>query len=454
LLASRGIILASVDQNFLNYSAYADTLLLNSMEGETDVRAWLLLEHLKAWQEWQDTPGNPFFQKVDMDNIALLGHSRGGEAVAIAALFNNLPYYPDDGTIAFDYGFNLRSIVALAPTDGEYRPAGQDVHLENVNYLVLHGTTDADVQSFLGTRQYSRISFTDGDDWVKSAFYIYGANHGQFNTEWGRTDWPGIANTMYNVSQIMPGEDQRQIAKVTIAAFLEATLQGEDGYLPLFRDYRTGADWLPDTIYLTQYEDSNTQFVATYDEDLNLATTTLANGTLAGDELTVWREQVVKLKPFLSSPLDELTSAVYIGWDNGATSATPSYTVTLPEEGLTLDENSVLVLSLADAEEEVNASDTATDLTLEVTDTEGESAELPLSSFSLLQPQLEVHIMKPGFSNSVPASEIIFQSFEFPLSEFVAENANFDPTSITTIRLVFDRTEAHVIVLDNLGFRE
>ena len=43
------------------------------------------------------TRSNRFHGKVDLDRIALIGHSRGGEAVAIAALFNRLPFYPDDG---------------------------------------------------------------------------------------------------------------------------------------------------------------------------------------------------------------------------------------------------------------------------------------------------------------------------------------------------------------------
>ena len=34
-----------------------------------------------------------------------MGHSRGGEAVATAALFNTLSYYPEDANIRFDYHY-------------------------------------------------------------------------------------------------------------------------------------------------------------------------------------------------------------------------------------------------------------------------------------------------------------------------------------------------------------
>ena len=40
MLASRGFILASVDENFIN----------GNLRGENDGRGWLLLEHLKRWQ--------------------------------------------------------------------------------------------------------------------------------------------------------------------------------------------------------------------------------------------------------------------------------------------------------------------------------------------------------------------------------------------------------------------
>lgn len=121
LLASRGFIVASIDENFLNLS-WAD--MLGGLEEENDARGWLLLEHLRLWREWNKIPDNAFYQKIDMDRIALIGHSRGGEAVAIAAAFNTLPNYPDDATITFDYGFNIRSVVAIAPVDGQYMPTG------------------------------------------------------------------------------------------------------------------------------------------------------------------------------------------------------------------------------------------------------------------------------------------------------------------------------------------
>lgn len=457
LLASRGFIVASVDENFLNLSPLVDLLMFQSLIEPDDLRGWLLLEHLQVWQDWNDSPGSPFYQKVDLDQIALIGHSRGGQAVAVAAAFNTLPYYPDDASVAFDYHFNIRSVVAFAPVDGGYLPAAREIVLEDVNYLVLHGAHDMDVFTFQGDRQYSRVRFTDGDGWFKAALYIYGANHGQFNTSWGRKDLFEPIMRVFNLKQVMPGEQQRQIAQVAIGAFLEATLRGQTGYRAIFQDLRRGQAWLPDTIYLHQYQDSVTQMVCTYEEDIDLASTTLPGGSLAGKNLTVWREQPAQAK---WENLGDQT--VYLGWNAEAGATTASYRIQIPAQALPLTTESVLVFAMADADEDPSPSlpdetekgpGVPIDLTVELVDVAGQAARLPLSHVSLLQPPLEGHLGKARFMSPFPASDTVLHHFEFLLTDFVAANPAFDPASTVQVRFLFDRTQAGVVVLDNVGFR-
>ena len=210
LLASRGFILASIDENFLNGWIVAP-------EKEQAVRGWLLLEHLKLWREWNDAPGNTFFHKVDVSNVALMGHSRGGEAVATAALFNTLSYYPDDANIRFDYHYPIKSLVAIAPVEGQYKPAGESRTIKDVSYFTFQGANDADVSSFMGSRQWDHVQYPDGGDFFKAELYIYGANHGQFNTRWGRSDVGHMLGWFLNQKPLLDPNDQRQIAKVYIS---------------------------------------------------------------------------------------------------------------------------------------------------------------------------------------------------------------------------------------------
>lgn len=457
LLASRGFIVASVDQNFLNLSPFADGLIVRSLKEENDLRAWLLLEHLRLWRAWNGMPSNPFSGKVDLDNVALIGHSRGGEAVAVAAAFNRLAYYPDDATVPFDYGFNIRSLVAIAPVDGQYRPAGRGTALVDVNYLVLHGAHDMDVVSFAGARQYARVRFTQRGDWFKAALYIDGANHGQFNTAWGRKDMFEPLMRIFNLGQLMPADEQRQIAKVYISAFLETTLRAERDYRPLFRDHRRGRAWLPQTRYLSQYEDAATRLVSTYEEDINVETTTLPGGVQAGENLAIWREQLVEAK---WGDMDN--HAVHLGWDANDMPAA-AYTIRLPQGRLLLSRRSVLVFSLADAREDLAAraakgwrtgAAASTDLTVEVVDRAGQRARLPLSHVAVLPPPLQAQLGKAAFMSPLPTWEVVFQHFEFPLADFVAANPEFGPADLVEVCFVFDRSGEGAVFLDDIGFRE
>ncbi len=457
LLASRGFIAVSVDENFLNILAPED-MTFRGLQEETDARGWLLLEHLRLWREWNETVDNLFYRKVDMENIALIGHSRGGEAVVVAAVFNQLSRYPDDANVAFDYGFGIRAVAAIAPVAWQYLPAGREPVLENMSYFVLQGAHDMDLDSFMGAKQYEKVRFTDGQYEFKAGLYVYGANHGQFNTTWGRSDVLEPAARLYNLRQLLSAADQEQIAKVTVGAFVEATLHNERGYVALFRDPRTAAAWLPDTLYLSQCEESTARLVSTYEEDLDVGTTTLPGGRQLGENLTIWREQQVPLK---TGSLE--TGAVYLGWDGADGNGGSSYTITLPVDGLSLDEQSVLVFALADANLDPNPDDEKPapdgprepiDLTVEVVDRAGMSARLPLSSFALLQPQIESRTGKAAFMHTTSTSEIVFQTFEFPLAAFQAANPALDPAGVVMVRFLFDRTPAGVVVLDDVAFRK
>lgn len=568
LLASRGFIFVSVDENFVNGSA------VGGLREENDARGWLLLEHLRQWGEWNDDPEHMFAGKVDMSRLGLIGHSRGGEAVGVAAAFNRLSHYPDDATIEFDYGFDIGAVIAIAPVYGQYQPGGRLTQLTDVNYMSIHGANDGDVTQFDGARQFQNVRFTGTDYRFKATTYVFGANHGQFNTVWGNSDWGMPFGRILNRRALISGEDQRQAGKVFMSAFLEAGLNDRTEYLDLFIDPRRGADWLPETIYITDFQDSRTRILTDFDEDVDVTTASLPGGRTWGENLTVWREDRLQFKY-----RDKETSAVYLGWyaeddaegeegehehsqegDAGentgedteenmleaaveaaispAEAAMPSrqangarleprggelrmdgsdapqparYWIELPD-GFDASGATELFLAITDANEspepddedeedgdndaerqgdhdqsqgqheapndvalaqdnvshqsgeEGNAGDEdedpeqdeprePLDFTLRLTDAAGNAAQVPLSRFSAVQPQLEVQIRRGLFGESETESEAIPQRFTLPFAWFTEANPSFEPASLHRIELVFDRTDEGVIALDRVGIR-
>jgi len=466
LLASRGFIFVSIDENFLNSGLFHDP------PKQQAVRGWMLLEHLKLWRKWNETRGNPFFGKVDVNNIALAGHSRGGEAAATAALFNRLAYYPDDATIAFHYGYPIKAVIAIAPVDGQYKPAGQWRVLEDINYFTIQGANDADVSSFMGSRQWDHVRFTGNGDFFKSELYIYRANHGQFNTVWGRTDMGAPRNWFLDLHPLLTGEDQRRIAKVYISAFLEATLHGRREYLPVFQDARQARNWLPRTLYENRYLDSSNRFIGNFNEDADVTTTTIAGGHIHAEHLTLWKEGRI---PFRRGDRDY--NGVFIGWNRETPKGAkpqpvPEYTIDLPPgiaESWKLDGHSVLTFSIAvtgekapppgkpakeEASEKEEPKPELTDFTIAAQSASGITAALPAGSFAALLPPLKVKFTKLNWLDRQwyeESAEPVFQSIAIPLSAFTSINRQFDPAKLNSIRLRFDRTPERVIIIDEIG---
>lgn len=473
LLASRGYIFASVDENFLN----------GDISNENDARGWLLLKHLEAFREWNARSGNPFTGKVDLANIGLIGHSRGGEAVAHAASFNRLPYLPDDASVPLDFNFAIKALIAIAPSDGQYQPADRLEPLSNVNYFVLHGAHDGDVSSFVGQRQYQRLRFTDDNPWFKSALYIYRANHGQFNTSWGDNDLGGgMSGFILDKRAFLSGDDQRRIAKVYISAFLDATLRGRREYLPMFRDYRVAQEWLPKTIYENRFEANRFKVIADFEEDIDVTTGSAPGVRLAAESLQTWKEGVLMFRG--ATPARHNNNVVTLGWNNrikGSDSATAKparYSIVLTDSLVRdwkLKPTSALVFGLASTGEtppaRAGATDSAKkkgkekkssakaaseplDITMEMENADGQVARLPLSHFAPIRPPLKTNLMKWKRIEKKAVSkpfDFVLQTYTLPFADFTTAQPAFDPSALKVIRFVFDRAPAGQVVLDAVG---
>jgi predicted dienelactone hydrolase len=445
-LASHGYVVALVDEDFLNRDPVSSQTQ-QQLAQEYGVRGYLLLEHLETFKGWNAEAESPLHGKLDLDRVALVGHSRGGEAIALAATFNRLSRYPDDANVLFHHGFGIRALVGLAPAEDHLH-----LSFDDIDYFTIEGSHDADVEFFRGIGQYDRVDVHGAGYHVKAAAYFHGGNHGQFNRVWGGLDQYRFPKRQgMAIASLVPAETQEQIAKAYVTAFLAVSLGGDRRYVPFLQDHRAGARWLPDTIYVSRFEDSTYRPVMRFDEDVDPTTTTLPGGQIAGEHLTTWREQFSQ--PWSFSSWAE-GRAAYLGWD-AASGETARYTVTLPEGALVLDPRASLVLTMADANEGPRPPGggprAPLDLTIELVDRAGHAARLPLGSASLLQPYLESSVWK-AWTRTERNREFIFQTIQLPLAGFAAQEPALDVTRPASIRLVFDRTPAGVVVLRGLGF--
>ena len=494
LLASRGYILASVDMNFIN----------GGIREENDGRGWLLLKHLQAWRRFNDDPDGPFHNRVDMGNIALIGHSRGGEAVALAAAFNRLTRYPDDASLEFDFGFDIRSVISIAPVDGQYLPADRRAPLRDVNYLVFHGSHDGDVTSFHGLRIFNRLQFASGSDMFKSAVYVYRANHGQWNTVWGAHDNGPRSPRILALDGLLPPEDQREFGRVFVSAFLDITLKGDDRYRPLFRDHRVAGAWLPKTMYITRFMDSSFRPLADFEEDIDVTTGSAPGVTLHGADFSTWREGRLDLRSSnrATTSSSQLNQALWLAWNNsyrGSDDPAPpaEFTFSLPAglaEEWSVGPETTLEMHVGalddepgprdhpDAEEEEEGGEGGEEgdrdrsdrgsredrrggrdddeekpplqLTVAAVDADGDTARVGLTGYGALRRPLTIRVLRRRdiednrFANPW---ELILQHFSIPLGDFAVDNPAFDPGTLRAVALVFDGSDAGTVVVDDVG---
>jgi len=460
--ASHGIIAVSVDENYLN-GAWSD--FSRGLETENDCRAWLLLKHLEQWREWNGCDTLLFHRKVDLDRVVLIGHSRGGEAVSIAACFNGLPAYPDNARERFDFHFGIRGIAAIAPVDGQYSPAGIPTPVENMNYFTIQGSMDADLRSYDGLRQMRRVEFTDSAYHFASGLYLHGANHGQFNRSWGIFDNRYPNKLLVNRKAIIPVEQQEQVALVYLTAFVLENVQAESGYLPLFKDYRTGRDWLPDLVHLNQFHESSASILCAYEEDLDLYTGTCGIDSIRASGLALWKEGRIPKKWG-----DYRNNAVFLGWNNEEDSIPGYYQIFLDTSEIAELKGSLALTFLAadaqmdpgeriedadvDPEKEDAMEDAEPiDFSIVLSDKAGVAYTVRLGDYLKLQPAIKPEVFKSRLFWNDPESEVILQYVSIPLEGIRnEEDRAILPGAISSITFVFDAEKKGTVLLDQLGF--
>ncbi len=434
LLASRGVIAISVDENFLNFSAWSGI-----PDQDMKLRAWMLLKHIGQLQQFAADTTSRFYGKIDFRQIALIGHSRGGQAVAMAA--DRVQWFSYDAGLPLASSYQIKGVVAIAPTDTYVD--GRQAKLHDISYLTLQGAKDADLVNFNGDRQYSRVDIAEGADAFKTSLYIAGANHSQFNTAWGEFDnsFPGRL-FVRPTGKLEPGA-QRQIAKTYVSAFMETLFHKDEQYRSLFRDYRTGLRILPSTAYYSQYQDGQFRLLADYEGDDRARPGPQVSAEAVG--LTDWRHIELQNRQ-LQNTGDQ---GLLLKWD-----AEGTYSVRVASSGTTLDEGSKLAFSIARLDGGSSSNGT---ISIKVKDRAGVAVSLPLSRFADVLsspptdftwlPWMEAALSDGKFAGD---TETVYQTVELSLSAFEDEGPDFTPSEWEELTLRFDGGPGSVLI-DDLG---
>src|SRR5262249_39253793 len=186
---------------------------------------------LKQFRAWNSQAGHPLCGKVDLNRILIVGHSRGGEAVGHASLFNRLAAIPPSlrrPRVALDgskgpgpYPFGVTPVAALGPTARQYEPLSGPTAVPDP-YFLIHGSRDGDVSTFEGYNTFTRSHVVDlanptvSDGKWKALLWVYGANHNHFNSKWPTEGAPTLTRA-----------EQEQIARVHLGALAAAVLRDQ-----------------------------------------------------------------------------------------------------------------------------------------------------------------------------------------------------------------------------------
>ncbi|MEU0970989.1 hypothetical protein ABZ357_38355 [Streptomyces sp. NPDC005917] len=230
VLASQGYVVVSISADGINAqdNPYSD-------DAGTLARGQLVLDHLNllAKADKGDAPGMSRLLKgkINLNEVGLMGHSRGGEGVVKAALLNS----------ALSHPYGIKAVLPLAPID-----FGRET-LPDVPMIVVLPYCDGDVSNLQGQHFFDDTRYSaPGDHVMRSSLLVMGADHNFFNTEWtpgvsvapSSDDWSNqddpTCGTNSATSIRLTHDQQYQTGVALISGFFQLVIGGHNEFKPLF----------------------------------------------------------------------------------------------------------------------------------------------------------------------------------------------------------------------------
>ncbi len=483
-LASNGYIAVAIDQDFLNGSA-----------GEMDARAIVLLRHMQLWRKWGTTYGNQYYNKVDMTKIGLVGHSRGGEAIAVAKVLNTA--HSSSLTSAPDYyKFTIGALFSIAPTDKyiltEIDPKTQKLYfanptnpndpalsapivLDDAAYATMQGSHDEDVGFFYGQSQYERAqrATLTTPTHIKAAYMVHGANHKHFNSVWAAPCVAGYtseacADSAFHVRPltglIRPDQSQ-QALKVYLTAYLQNVLRAVDTTNVLVN--RTPDASLPAGVTIVpRFQGKGRVVLNHYQEDASTSTGSRSGVTNVGSSLFEQQESYMFPNEvwFYGSPMAYqdyphtylATNALKLAWQSNAAEYRLNFatTTTVGSLASTYPVLSFDVGQMYEFAQDKNPKGVDQDFTVHLLvnyyGITYVSNALPVSNYARLPyPDRAYQI---GGENEIGAdfSHTMLRTVRMPLADFVAGKPTLKVNQIKGIVFKFNQKSSGRLLIDNI----
>lgn len=238
-LAGRGMVVVSVGANGVNAGELG--------QAADRARAAVVYQHLRMWRRLVENGGGPLAGElhdvdtgatprlrhaVDLRNVGLMGHSRGGRGVMWAAADTHRDRWPE--------GVRIRAVFGMASAEPPFMDRGfKRLQVTKVPLMTWAGTCDA-----TGRDEYNRLARRGGNP-VNIGITVHGANHNNLNTRWAAGGGPGGEDDAGHpegrpgrcdsgfggpTSKTLGPRQERQVAATYVEAFFGRYLQADRSF--------------------------------------------------------------------------------------------------------------------------------------------------------------------------------------------------------------------------------
>jgi hypothetical protein len=432
MLASWGYVVVSINANrgITGGQGTPDDFGLNLARGR------LVLKHLALLSAWNAQPGTTpqslgadLAGHLDLDQVGLVGHSRGGEGVRAAYnqyLDPGSPWPARIGPVGF------QGIFEIGPVDGQ---TGRVLDAPGVAWNVLLPSCDGDVSDWEGMHPFDRMLVAGATGAPRSMLAVWGANHNFYNTEWRQSDENGCEAARIFSPDDEGSDSQRTTGLYALLAFFRGRV-GADA-APSFASLYDPRFALPSGLTaITPIERAYEGPEAGHDvivvDDFGAPTGTSSSGAPnLAKGVSVVHETV---QEHIAS-----YRAARVTWSAGTAGSPPLFQPNAAQEGSSVDVSALATLDVRVARLSDEPVAAALDFEIALVHADG----------SLSQPvALSSYVPLVGPTPGALGSHELLETVRIPLGDF--QDAAL-PT-VRGVRFLFDRSPSGSIYLGNVRF--